>query len=137
MRPVSRPTEMAFRVILSHELEVVYMDSRYFADNDEGLDMARRSKKGGFVTDEDLVNVVVSKLKQAGTESAAFVRIRGEIEKDPRLGLSELAAIAVVYRGGGPQPASRAAALRALDKRQLELVRNKAQIAQAKKARPW
>lgn len=128
---------IAFRVILSNELGPAIMDARVISETDEGLDLARRAKKISTLTNTELVNSVVVKLKQAGTDTAAFARARGDVEKDGRLGLPELSAIAVAYRGGGPQPASRVAALRAIDKRQLELVRNKAQIAQAKKARPW
>jgi hypothetical protein len=114
------------------------MDALFDTADVEIDDMARRARS----TDRNAapttgVATHLAALKTAGTDDGAFKRALAAISSNESISTRELGQIAVAYRGGGPMPDTRKAALRVIEKRQLELVRNKAQIQQASKARPW
>jgi hypothetical protein len=67
----------------------------------------------------------------------SFEALLSELTEDKTLSVADVVEIALQYRGGGSKPTSRKAALEIISKRFLELIRIKAQIAQAAKARPW
>lgn len=101
-------------------------------------DMARRNAKA-VIPPQKPVDIAdyVSALKAAGRDRPRFEATVARIEADTQLRLPDLVAIAVQYRGGGAKPPSKRAALEAIGKRFLELVRDHAQSVQAAKARPW
>ena len=101
-------------------------------------DMARRSAKAASSPQESVdIASYVGALQAAGRDRSRFDAALAKIEADGRLRQAELVAIAVQYRGGGAKPTSKRAAMEAIGKRFLELVRDHAQAVQAAKARPW
>lgn len=101
-------------------------------------DMARRNAKAAIPPQRPVdIADYVGALKAAGRDRVRFDAAIARIEVDTQLRLPELVSIALQYRGGGTKPSSKRAALEAIRRRFLELVRDHAQSVQAAKARPW
>jgi hypothetical protein len=106
------------------------MDIRSFLFGD--LDMANKT-----VANAQRVIDWVETLNRCGTDKAAHDKAFAALSSDVALTAGELQAIAVKYRGGGTKPTSKKASLEVVAKRFLELRRNKTQLEQASKSRPW
>jgi hypothetical protein len=123
---------------VSTKLEHFEMMDRQSYHQDEALDeMARKAGVKRIPADELKVAPYDARLKGAKLDRSAFESVYADILADDDLSVTDIIEIALRYRGGGSKPPSRKAALEIISKRFLELVRSKAQIAQAQKARPW
>ncbi|MEW5963972.1 MAG: hypothetical protein AB1749_10470 [Pseudomonadota bacterium] len=87
--------------------------------------------------DNKLVNRFAGLLAAAKTDSKAFEATLAELSADPRLKAPEIVAIAKAYAGSSKRVTSKAAAMEAIRKRFVELVRFEAKNALAAKSRPW
>jgi hypothetical protein len=99
-------------------------------------DMARDTTKTK-AADASRVQPYVGRLVAVQRDRPAFETVLSELTADKALSVADVIEIALLYRGGGSRPTSRKVALEIISKRFLELIRIKAQIAQAAKARPW
>jgi hypothetical protein len=104
---------------------------------DEEVDDMGSRKAARSEPELDRVVPYVEQLVAVQRDRPAFERVFSDITANKSLAVADVVEIALRYRGGGGRPASRRAALEAISKRFLELVRIKAQITQAAKARPW
>lgn len=103
----------------------------------EDEDMARAQKARAGDLDAVLVAAYAGRLKGAKTDRASFDPVVAEIERDARVKSPEIIAIAKSYAGAAKKIGSRAAALEAIRKRFVELVRFDAKNELAAKSRPW
>lgn len=101
----------------------------------EDDDMARAAKKA--VVDTQLVKAYAARLAAARTDRSAFGPVFTEIKGDARLKAADLIAVAKAYAGASKKIGSKTAALDAIEKRFVELVRFDAKNALAAKSRPW
>lgn len=99
-------------------------------------DMARAAAHKDGV-DNKLVTRFVGLLAAAKTDKQAFEAALAALNADPRLKSPELVAIAKAYAGSSKRIGSKAAAIDAIRKRFVELVRFEAKNALAAKSRPW
>jgi hypothetical protein len=86
---------------------------------------------------EDLVREYVDRFTKAQTNRSTFERIFAELKEDDRPRAADVIEISHRYGRGGPKPSSKAAALAAISKRFVEIVRFHAKNKIAEKARPW
>lgn len=84
-----------------------------------------------------LVATYVDSLGRARTDRAAFERVLASIKADEALRAPEIIAIAQKYVGGGRKASSKTAALNAISKRFVEIVRFHAKNKVAERVRPW
>jgi len=73
----------------------------------------------------------------AARDRAAFEAVLSELEQDVYVRANDVIAIAVLYRGGGLRPRSKAQALQMIEKRFVEIVRDAKKNALASRVRPW
>lgn len=100
-------------------------------------EMAKARGRTQRPSDERAISAYVERLAKAGTDRHVFDGVLAELEADKRLHVAEVVAIAHRYIGGGNKPASRKAAMGAITKRFVEIVRFHAKNKIAEKARPW
>jgi hypothetical protein len=86
---------------------------------------------------ERLVGTYVDDLIGVRTDRAEFERVLSALKSDAELRTPDLVTIAQRYVGGGKKAMSRAAALAAISKRFVEIVRFHAKNRVAEKVRPW
>lgn len=99
-----------------------------------GEDMARTSASAANST---LVSLYVQKLKAAGTDRSAFDGVVSELTTNAELKAAEYIAIADKFAIPVRRIASKKAALEAISKRFVELVRSQNKNLVASKARPF
>lgn len=99
-------------------------------------DMARAAAhKDGL--DNKLVTRFAGLLAAAKTDKQAFEAALAELNADARLKTPDFVAVAKAYAGASKRVTSKAAAMEAIRKRFVELVRFEAKNALAAKSRPW
>jgi hypothetical protein len=85
--------------------------------------------------------VIVSRyadaLSVAGRDLSAFESLLLELKEDKAVGVNDMIAIAVTYRGGGTRPRSKRHALELIEKRFVEIVRDAKKRSIASRVRPW
>jgi hypothetical protein len=111
---------------------------RVFGDSED--EMAKKAKKEIAVeavdTASSLAVEFAGRLARAGTDKAAFELVLASLRVEKRLTARDVIDVAHAY-GGGKRTASKAAALAAISKRYVELVRFQAKNKVAEKARPF
>ena len=96
----------------------------------DGDDMAKLA-----AIDYAIVEDYVAQLIAAGRDRSMFDGVLDSLKEDARVKVGELVAIAVGYTGGGRQPANRTAAISAIGRRFVDLVRSEAKRKTAEKVR--
>lgn len=114
------------------------MNLGWFVRGAEGEDQEMaRAKKARAEADTRLVASYADRLKGVGTDRAAFDPLVAEIERDGNVKSAEMIAIAKAYAGAAKKITSRTAALDAIRKRFVELIRFDGKNDLAAKTRPW
>lgn len=96
-----------------------------------------RAPKARAEADAKVVAGYAARLKGVGTDRASFDPLVAEIERDAAVKSGEIIAIAKAYAGASKRITSRTAALDAIRKRFVELIRFDAKNELAAKSRPW
>lgn len=100
-------------------------------------DMAKAAGAGKTAIDDGLVTRLAGRLAAAKTDKTAFEAALAELTSSPQVKAAEVIAIAKAYAGASKRIGSRAAAIEAIRKRFVELVRFEAKNALAARSRPW
>jgi hypothetical protein len=87
--------------------------------------------------DPTLVSLHAKALKAAGRSRTAFETALDNLRADEHLRVNDIIEIALVYRGGGVRPRSKAQAMETITKRFVEIVRDAKKTAVASRVRPW
>jgi len=107
--------------------------ARRAASEDE--EMVRSASKAAV--DQKLIKAYADRLTAARIDRAAFNAVVADVKGDRSVKSHELIAIAKAYAGASKKIGSKKAALEAIEKRFVELVRFDAKNALASKSRPW
>jgi len=107
------------------------------ASEDEMAKSKRAIEKKTGDSASSLVADFTARLSRAGTDKSSFEQALASLRADTSLSARDVIDIAHAYGGGGRKPASKAAALAAISKRYVELVRLHAKNKVAEKARPF
>jgi hypothetical protein len=87
--------------------------------------------------DPDIVSRYADALSAAGRDRSAFEALLLELKEDKAVGVNDMIAIALAYRGGGTRPRSKKHALEVIEKRFVEIVRDAKKSSIASRVRPW
>jgi len=110
--------------------------ARVFGGSED--DMAKKAKiKKAAAEPSKAAQEFAARLARAGTDKSAFDSAFADLIAHKELAAMDVINIAHTYLGGGKKPTSKTAALSAISKRFVEIVRYHAKNKNAEKARPW
>ncbi len=107
----------------------------FFGHSDDH--MARKKPLPTKVPNDSSIASYGNRFVRAGTDREAFERVLAELNADGTLVAGDVIAIAQLYIGGGKRATSKKAALSAISKRFVEVVRFHKKNAAATNVRPW